>query len=220
MKNLDMLNYSLIAHRGFHNNSVKENSKEAIILSCENNYMIEIVFHDDNLKRLYNIDKNIYELDINELNKLTNSEVITLQDALSIIDDRVPVIIEIKKDDKTYKLENNIVRILDNYKGRFSVKSFSYKSMLWFKKHRNNYIRGLLLSNRVPNMFILKYFIWRVKPDFLSVHYKLLYKKYFKDISKHIKVLSWTIKDKDTYIKVKDKCDNLICENISGFGEG
>lgn len=216
----------IIAHRGLHNSDIKENTKEAFINAIDNNLPIEldvhiikdntiVVFHDNNLKRMYDIDKKIYEYDYKELNKDTNNEIITLKEVLDLVDDKVPLIIELKIDYDDYRLEKHLVKILDNYKGRFSIKSFDIRSMIWFKKHRSNYTRGLLISNKYNDFFkrlLLRFNIKRVDPDYISVNYKLLDKKYIKELSKDKKVYGWTIKDKDMYNKYVDKCDGLICE--------
>ena len=65
---------NIIAHRGIHNNTnTPENSIKAFKLALEKNIAIEldvriskdnklIVFHDENLKRMANINRNIEEL--------------------------------------------------------------------------------------------------------------------------------------------------------------
>ncbi len=218
----------IIAHRGLHNSKVKENTKEAFVNAINENLSIEldihiikdntiVVFHDDNLKRIYGIDKKIYDYNYDELLKDSNNEIMTLKEVLDLVDDKVPLILELKIDYGDYRLEKELVKILDNYKGRFSIKSFNVKSMIWFKKHRNNYIRGLLISNKYSKLLprlLLRYNIKRVEPNYLSVNYKLLDKKFIHNINKKMKVYGWTIKDKDKYNKYVDKCDGLICENI------
>lgn len=225
MTNKDTL---IIAHRGLHNNKIKENTKEAFINAIKENLPIEldvhiikdntiVVFHDDNLKRIYGIDKNIYDYNYDELLKDSNNEIITLKEVLDLVDNKVPLIIELKIDFDDYRLEKELVKLLDNYKGRFSIKSFNVKSMLWFKKYRNNYTRGLLISNKYNKLLsrlLLRYNIKRVDPNYLSVNYKLLDKKYIINLNKKIKVYAWTIKDRDKYNEYVDKCDALICENI------
>ena len=52
------------------------------------------------------------------------------------------------------------------------------------------------------------------KPDFISYDYKDLNDEQIKLIKKEYILLGWTVKDKDTYLKIKDKFDNLICEKF------
>ena len=69
MNNISFLKYPLIAHRGIHY-KYRENSIKAFRLAIIEGYTIEldvhltmdakvIVFHDDNLKRLTGINKEI-----------------------------------------------------------------------------------------------------------------------------------------------------------------
>ena len=72
-----------IAHRGLHNsaNNIYENTKESFLAAINENYAIEcdvvlskdhevVVFHDENLKRLCNLDKSVSSLTMNELRNL------------------------------------------------------------------------------------------------------------------------------------------------------
>lgn len=237
MKNLSFLKNNLIAHRGLHNNKdVPENSLEAFKLAIKSNYIIEldihllkdntiVVFHDDNLKRMTGIDKKIKDFTYEELKKIklldTKYTIPTFDEVLKIINGKVPVIVEFKYDLKAGLLEEQAVKLLDKYNGLFCVKSFNPLSVRWFKKHRKNYIRGLLVDNKwsnkkeiISSSMILKFLC---KPDFLSCKYSIINKRRVKKMSNKIPVLGWTIKNKANYNKYKDKFYNLICENISDF---
>lgn len=234
MKNLNFLNSNLIAHRGMHNNKdIPENSIKAFKKAIKNNYIIEldihllkdntiVVFHDDNIKRMTGINKNIKDYTYEELKKInlldTKEKIPTFKEVLELIDGKVPVIVEFKYDRKAGILEQEAVKLLDNYKGLFCVKSFNPMSVRWFKKHRKNYIRGLLVDNKwgnkkeiISSSMILKFIC---KPDFLSCKYSIIDKRRVKKLSKKIPVLGWTIKNKTNYLKYKDKFYNIICENF------
>ena len=234
MKNLNFLNSNLIAHRGMHNNiDIPENSIKAFKKAIKNNYIIEldihllkdntiVVFHDDNIKRMTGINKNIKDYTYEELKKInlldTKEKIPTFKEVLELIDGKVPVIVEFKYDRKAGILEQEAVKLLDNYKGLFCVKSFNPMSVRWFKKHRKNYIRGLLVDNKwgnkkeiISSSMILKFIC---KPDFLSCKYSIIDKRRVKKLSKKIPVLGWTIKNKTNYLKYKDKFYNIICENF------
>ena len=234
MKNLNFLNSNLIAHRGMHNNKdIPENSIKAFKKDIKDNYIIEldihllkdntiVVFHDDNIKRMTGINKNIKDYTYEELKKInlldTKEKIPTFKEVLELIDGKVPVIVEFKYDRKAGILEQESVKLLDNYKGLFCVKSFNPMSVRWFKKHRKNYIRGLLVDNKwgnkkeiISSSMILKFIC---KPDFLSCKYSIIDKRRVKKLSKKIPVLGWTIKNKTNYLKYKDKFYNIICENF------
>lgn len=237
MKDLSFLKSNLIAHRGVHNNKdVPENSMKAFSLAIKNDYIIEldihllkdntiVVFHDDNLKRMTGINNNIKDYTYDELKKIkllnTKYTIPKFSDVLDLIDGKVPVIVEFKYDVSVGKLESEAVKLLDNYKGQFCVKSFNPLTIRWFKKHRNNYIRGLLVDNKwgskkeiISSSMILKFLC---KPDFLSCKYTIINKRKIKKLSKKIPILCWTIKTNNNYLKYKNKVYNLICENIDEF---
>ena len=228
MKDLTFLKQNIIAHRGIHIN-YPENSIEAIKKAIKKNYAIEIdvhllkdntivVFHDDNLKRMADIDKKLKYCTYEEIKNIkiakTNSVIPTLKEVLKLIDGKVPVIIELKYDRKVGLLEKELVKILDKYKGIFCVKSFNPLSIRWFKKHRPNYIRGLLISHKTKKKKFLsnKLMIFLTKPDFISCNYKLYKSKKIQKQKKKIPVIAWTIKNDKNYNKFKDKFDNLIID--------
>lgn len=228
MKDVKKLTTNLIAHRGMHSSKITENTLEAFILAMKHNYIIEfdvhllkdnniIVYHDDNLQRLAHLNQKIKNLKVSNLKKVhlpNNAKIPMLAEVLQLINGKVPIIIELKCDNRVGKLEKELVKYLDNYNGVFAVKSFNPLSVMWFKKHRPNYIRGLLLSGKekLRNKIMRTNFIFNLcKPDFLSFNY-LLYKH--KLMNKKIIKLAWTINSLEKYQKYKEYYDNLICENI------
>lgn len=236
MKNLKFLTKSTIAHRGlFNNKDVPENSIKAFELAIKNNYIIEldvhmikdgnlVVFHDYNLKRMTNIDKQIEDFDYEELLKIkllnTKYTIPTLKEVLKLINNKVPVIIELKTEKINFKLEKRVVEYLDKYKGKFAVKSFNPFSIYWFKKNRENYIRGLLVSNKKDSLkkYLLSkmVFLKFCDPDFISCKYKLYNNKKIIKFKKNNIVIGWTIKSEESFNKYIKYFDNLICENING----
>ena len=231
MKKMDILETKIIAHRGLHNDSIQENTIEAFKNAIKHNLPIEldihilkdntiVVYHDHNLKRLYKKDIPIKELDYKKLSKLTDNEVPTLEDVLNLVNGKVPILIEIKKNVKKYTLEKELVDLLDKYNGEYAIQSFNVKSIRWLKNNRPDIKRGLLLHKRLKfiDLFTINLNIRKTKPDFISVNFKFLGKRIIKKYRGKIKVFSWTIKTDDNYNKYKDMCDTLICENISKLG--
>lgn len=101
------------AHRGLHQdkNISPENSLAAFQLAVDNNYGIEldvnltmdhvpIVFHDGDLKRVCGLDKKVNEMTFEELKSLrlynSNERIPHLQEVLDLVDNQVPLIIELK----------------------------------------------------------------------------------------------------------------------------
>lgn len=231
MKDLTFLTSSLIAHRGLHSDAVGENTLLAFEKAIAKGYIIEfdlhltldkevVVYHDNNLKRLTGINKDIKDLTYEELKKITlktGEHIPKFSETLKVIDGKVPILIELKTDNKCGVLENEVVKYLDNYKGKFAIQSFNPLSLYWFKKHRKNYIRGQLVTleynfNFITNL-LCKHMILNpiVKPDFISMNVKRLPDPNIRN--KYI-LIGWTIRNEKDLKKYKNCCDNLICEKI------
>lgn len=218
MKNLNPLINKLIAHRGIHNEYVKENSLLAIEKAVQKDYPIEIdviltkdkkiiLFHDLIIK-----DRNNHEYFINNLTyeqiKKIHSYIPTLEEVLNFISGKVPLLIELKPYNKVPHLEKEIVKYLDKYEGYFAIQSFNPLSVYWFKKHRKNYIRGqLLTANYRYNFFtsfLYKHIIFNklISPNFISYNIKGLPNEKIQKIRKKIIILGWTIKNQRAVIKI------------------
>ena len=226
----DWLKENIIAHRGVYDDKILENSLLSFKLAIDKKYIIEldvrlskdnkvIVYHDNTLKRLFNIKKEIDDLTLKEIKNISK-DIPTLEETLNFVDDKVPLLIEIKGNDVNTIKET--MKILNDYKGRYAIQSFSPIILYWLKKHNSNVLRGQLACNfDFRNMnkikrFLLKNMTFNIftKPDFISYDYKDLNEKQIKLIKKDYILLGWTIKDKDIYLKLKDKFDNLICEKF------
>ena len=222
MKN-DFLKNNIIAHRGIYDNKkVIENTINAFKKAINKGYTIEldlhltkdnkvIVFHDDKLDRLTNEKGILKDKTYEELKeiKLINGDTIPLfEEVLSLVDGKVPLLIELKDDRKDHDLEKEVTKLLDNYNGLFAIQSFRPSTIIHFRIFRNKYIRGLLISPKS----ILKYKSLRkiilCDPDFINVNKTLLNNNKIKNFD-GIK-LAYVI-DKSEKDKYSDKCDNMIC---------
>ena len=232
-RNVEFLRRKLIVHRGLYNKNNPENSIGSFKKTILKGYPIEldvhllndgevVVFHDDNLNRMTGIDKEIKYLNKKNLNSLclnnTSYTIPTLKMVLDLIDGRVPVIIEIKYDNKVGKLEKKLVEILDSYNGEFAIQSFRLSSVMWFRFNKPEYIRGLLISSKYKKV-LDNYYICDMlcKTDFISCDCKLNKSKMIEKIRSKKIVLGWTIRNKDEYNSCKNYFDNLICENIENL---
>lgn len=238
-KDLSWLQDIKIAHRGLHdsNKFIPENSIIAFEKAINNNVAIEfdvhvlkdntiIVFHDDNLKRCCNVDKPLSSCTYNDIKKLTLFDtpykIPTLEEALTIINGSVPVIIELKTDVYAIKICPIVSKILESYHGKFAIKSFNPIIPLWFKVFKPNVVRGMLteeFNNTKNNRIIKKLFITSliflpiINPDFLSVNIHMLKTKKIRRLRKNIVILGWTFKTTIDKIKYKHLCDSYIFEN-------
>ena len=225
----------IISHRGIHNNiNIYENTKEAIKLAKDKGYIIEIdihltkdnqviVFHDYNTKRLLKDNKIVEDSTYEELNNQNIFHIPTLKEVLDLVDGKVPLLIEIKQLKKVGKLEEEMMKILNKYKGEYAIQSFNPKVLLWFKKHYPSILRGQLSYSYKNNHFmkIKKVFLknmftnFLTKPNFISYKYnELTEKKINKLKKKNITLLGWTVRSKKEYKKYSHYYDNLICEEF------
>ena len=219
MKNIDFLKRSLIAHRGLHNLQIPENTLPSFVKCVDKNYIIEldihilsdnsiVVYHDHNLKKLTGVNKVIETLTYAQLSQIKINKkytIPTLKQVMHIVNGEVPILIEVKDVDNNSKFEEELVKILDNYKGEFAIQSTNPFVIDWFYKNRKDYVIGLIVFNDLNYKLVKKYV---KKIDFISVYKKQLPFKINK------LVLGWTIRKQSEYEKYKYLCDNLICENI------
>ena len=144
----------LIAHRGLHKGrEIPENSMLAFQKAVEKNYGIElditiskdneiVVFHDDTLNRLCNVNGNIEDFEYSFLKKLklyeTQEHIPLFSEVLDLTKNKVPLIIEIKKHKNIGILETKLCELLNNYAGEYYICSFEKEILTWFKKNKLN----------------------------------------------------------------------------------
>ena len=226
-----------IAHRGLHTKELPENSLGAFANAIEYGYPIEldvqiiadgniIVFHDYSLSRMTGRDGYTRNLITSELSeyKLSKTEysIPTLTQVLELVDGQVPLLIEIKNENKVGELESKLYEILKNYNGEFAVQSFNPYSLEWFKNNAPEIWRGQLSSFfKKSNLsffkkFALKRMLLNKKvscPHFISYDAKFLPNLYVKKYKK-LPLLAWCITRQSDYMKVVKYCDNIIFEGF------
>ena len=221
-----------IAHRGiFDNETVAENSLPAYKACIERGCPIEIdvrvtkdkkvvVFHDDKLCRMTDIDGYVSHLTYEEIRhaKLlkTNDTIPTLQEVLALVNGSVPLLIEIKNIGGV-SYEKELYEILKDYKGEYAIQSFSPLILEWFKLNAPSVKRGQLASffkgEKGLNP-IAKYSLKRLKlnkrsdPDFISYKLEDLPNKYVKKAN--LPVIAWTITSNEEIARAKEVADNYI----------
>ena len=230
--------YKFVAHRGlFNKEDVPENSIKAFEACIQKGYAIEldfnmskdghlVIFHDDSLKRMTGIKHNITELNLNEIKKLkllgTENKIPTLEDVLLLVQGKVPLMIEIKKNDRYEELMPKLICMLEKYTGEYVVKSFDPRIVYWLKKNAPYIIRGQLAAKNIREVkgrlmkFLLGKMFFNIftKPHFISYQYTNMNSKmYNKQKRKGRSVAVWTVKSKEEYLKIKDICDMVIFEN-------
>lgn len=186
-------NGKFIAHRGLHGQAVPENSLEAFRLAAEKGVAAEldvrltkdmklVVFHDESLERMCGVNIRISDLTYSELSeyRLLDSEegIPLLTDVLRAVDDRVPLLIEIKRGASLWVTEKRLDKLMKSYKGKYSVQSFDPISVLWFRLFAKETHRGQLITENGGRGWKEKFLLrlsarpfvrkFITKPDFIS----------------------------------------------------
>ena len=215
MGKCDFLNNSIIAFRGIYNNiTIYENSLESIMYAVKNNLSVSInvrytndeiiVFSDKDGTRLLKLKDNINTLSKEELDYISGYNIPKLIDVLNNIDDKVPVIINIYDNDKVFR--NKLIKILDNYRGKFLILSDDIDIIKHYKK---KYVVGLSIKDKN-----IKYLDKNYDVDVINVKYDMLDKREINVLKDDYYVIGSVInnrKDAEYYIKI---FNNLIIDNI------
>ena len=235
----------LYAHRGLFDNEsdAPENSLPAFARAAEKGFGIEmdiqltkdkvpVVFHDFTLKRACRTSGKVIDYTYDELKKLelfrSQEHIPTFEEALEVIDGRVPIILELKIEWSDYRVCRIADSILREYKGAYAIESFNPLALLWFRKNHKEVVRGQLSDHfrkegtaNVPFYFLLHYLTlnFLTKPDFIAYNHK-----YSKNMSRQLcrylygaAAAGWTIKSEEQLEKAKENFDWFI---FDGFVPG
>ena len=230
------------AHRGYfdNENGIPENSMPAFQKAIDANIGIELdvalssdgvamVFHDKNLERLCGIEGNIWEYTSEELQQMklldTEYTIPTLSQVLQLIDGKVPLIAEHKMDLVDTAICESSYELLKNYKGKWCIKSFDPRALLWYKSNAPEVVRGQLAEEfwhkeeyaGKPLYTALSFMVGNVatRPDFISYNYE-----HKDNISvKLCRLLGadtacWTVKTQQEYEELKNEFDIVLFDEF------
>lgn len=229
------LTNKLFAHRGLWDKDHPENSLGAFKDAIENGYGIEldvnpiedgtpVVFHDSKLSRMTGKDGYIQNLSHEEFNdiKLVGSEekIPTLEEVLKLVHGKVPLLIEIKSQDKVGDLERKVLELLRNYKGEFAIQSFNPYTLNWFYKHAPKIWRGQLASYfKGTKLGLFKKAVLRrlgmkkiTHHDFVNYDISNLPNRFTKKLD--VPLLTWTINNQEEYLKAIQYADNVVFQGF------
>lgn len=238
----EFFNGRMIAHRGLHElkNGIPENSLLAFDNAICHGYAAETdiqlthdgriaVVHDSNLKRLCGVDRQVNELTLKELKALplcgTDEHIPTLEELLVRVDGRIPLLIEFKCDQYSYRsLCEKADAVLKNYRGSYLIQSFCPPAVGWYRKHRPDICRGQLADGmrsgegyrffRFFSAFLLLNCMTR--PDFISYN-----KTYSGNPSRRLCALlgapqaGWTFRSKKELTAFRKIFNAFIFENFT-----
>lgn len=229
------------AHRGWHGplTGHMENSLSAfraanarghgfeldILLSKDNRAM---VFHDLNLERLTGQTGRIDDFTARELSQLrlggTDEPVPALRRVLSEADPKLPILIEIKGDQKKYgQIAQAVYNDIKHYDGPAAIMSFYPDILAWFLTNAPHITKGLVATSINDGELPLAYFspdrqcriMDRLAVDFIAYDINALPNE-VSDYARAGKkpVLTWTVRSPQLYRKARAYADNIIYENL------
>lgn len=239
----EWLTQAPIAHRGYHwIDGVDENTFEAFEQAKKRSIAIEcdlhlsrdgevFIHHDEDLFRMTGVNKKISELDSSELRliRTTNSErgVLSLTELLSLVDSKVPLVLELKKTRKDYLLEREVLKTMKTYFGEYSLQSFHPLALLYLRKNDPNVIIGQLSGDEcLDHLNLLSKILVKsmslahmIRPDYLAYECSALNSRAPQELREKlgIPLLAWTVEDQKTLSLAQRYADNFIYENIDKY---
>jgi glycerophosphoryl diester phosphodiesterase len=240
----DWLTARPFAHRGLHDeaNGIIENSFSAFEAAIAAGYGIEadvqcaadgmpMVFHDHVLDRLTLESGPVADFTPEALKNVrfrgTDDKMLDLAEFVEIIDNRTPLLIEIKTRKETRpEFAARIAQILSSYKGAFALMSFDPRMIGVLHEQFPEILRGLT-SGRFPPQywpeisafarFKLRHLFYAlaVKPHFIAHDVDgltALAPRLFRGLRGP--VLSWTVRSKQNLAEARRHADNIIFEKL------
>jgi len=209
-------------HRGLARKNFKENTLSAFKYSFKKKYGIEtdlqvtkddqlICFHDFNLRKKFNLNKNVKDINYSSLKKISNKRkapVPKLEDLLRISRNKYPLLLEIKPLLTKHNLLN-LIKLVKKTK-KYGIFSFKEKNLINLHKLNKKLNLGLLFLS-TSNLKTIKSKSKKPYVKFLGLEKSFLSNKKIDLIKKPI--YYYTIKNKNLFNRYKDT-KNLIFENL------
>ena len=209
-------------HRGLAKKNFKENTLSEFIYSFKKKYGIEtdlqvtkdnqlICFHDFNLRRKFNLNKKVKDIDYSRLKKISNKRkamVPLLKDLLKISKNKYPLLLEIKPL-LTKQSLLSLIKLTKKTK-KYGIFSFREKNLINLYKLNKKLPLGLLFLS-TSNLRTIKSKHKKPYVKFLGLEKSFLSKKKLTKIRKPI--YYYTVKRKSLFKKYKNN-KNLIFENL------
>lgn len=230
------------AHRGLHDNQTEapENSMAAFKKAVAAGYGIEldvqltkdripVVFHDFTLQRATGKPGKVCEYTYEELQEFplfeSEERIPKFEEVLAAVNGKVPLIVEIKLEWIDLMVCTMTNRALANYKGQYCIESFNPLALMWYRRYRNDVLRGQLSDGflktgefKGPLYFILQNLLlnWMTKPDFVAYDHK-----YADNLSRricrklyHNMAVAWTIKSQKELEEAEKNFDMFIFDSF------
>ena len=211
-----------LVHRGLAKKSFKENTIKSFKYSFKRGYGIEtdlqvtkdnqlICFHDFNLRRKFNLNKNVKDINYSSLKKISKKRKATvplLKDLLKISKNRYPLLLEIKPLLTKLSLLS-LIKLMKKTK-KYGIFSFKEKNLINLYKLNKKLNLGLLFLS-TSSLRTIKSKSKKPHVKFLGREKSFLPNKKLTKIKKPI--FYYTVKRKNLFKKYKNS-KNLIFENL------
>ena len=217
-----------IAHRGLHNDKYTENGMNAFSNAIRHNLPIEldihltkdnqlIVCHDEDLKRTTGKSGIIEDLTVEEIKNnyrlLDGGEVPTFLEVLDLVNEQVPMVVELKVFRKNYKpLAKKVIEVMNEKvvdKKNFMLISFDPRSLWPLKKL--GIIRSLLATGG-EYFYVYRYF--RHSVESVDLDQTLFDKKQIQRYHKRYLVNAWTIENEDQLKAILPYVDTVTFQHM------
>lgn len=217
-----------IAHRGFHNEEFTENGMKAFENALKHGLPIEldvhltrdnelIVCHDEDLVRTTGKNGIIEDLTVKEIKEnyrlLDGGEVPTFLEVLDLVNEQVPLVVELKVFRKNYKtLSKKVYEVLSERvrdKKNYLLISFDPRSLWPLKKL--GIIRSLLATGG-EYFYVYRYF--RHSVESVDLDQTLFDKKQIQRYHKRYFVNAWTIESLEQLEKVLPYVDTVTFQHM------
>ena len=231
-KRVERLKPLPFAHRGLHGRGRIENSRSAFEAALARGHGIEldvqlsrdahsIVFHDYELDRLTAEKGLVAERSAEQLGHVrlngSRDSIATLAEMLELIGGRVPVLIEVKSEDrKVGPICLAVLRALEGYQGPVGVMSFNPEVGRWFANQAPRITRGLVVTEagkRWRGAIGRRLALWRARPEFLAYDVRDLPSRFAQRARRRgLPVFTWTCRDAEQVRKARRHADQIIYE--------
>lgn len=223
-----------IAHRGLHdgNKRIWENTRSAFQRAIDGNHPIEcdvhltmdgqvVVFHDSDLKRLTGNNGKVHETKLDAMKAMpiggTADNPLSLQELLSMVNGRVPLIIELKGDEGH---DDGLVaatgRALNGYAGKAAVMSFDHHLIRQFKHHCHDVPCGLTAEGLREKDMEAHFSMLAHEINFVSYNVHHLPNPFISFVRAELNmpVITWTVRSPDEFEKTYAHADQPTFEGI------
>lgn len=213
------------AHRGLHYGAgFPENSLIAFAAALEFGAGIEcdlrltaddqiLVFHDHDTWRMCSSHLIVGSSTHAELSRLRvgDGPIPTLESLLSMVDGRVPLLLEVKVDGDIWRWTPALKRALREYRGRHGVMSFDPRVARLLKTNAPRVRRGLVIKDSLSPVK-RSMALALADPHFIAVERTALGKSWVARERDRRPVYSWTIKGPQQRTQAQVHADALIWE--------